>query len=200
MCPLLLQIMVPQMSKSFLWKVLLNMCSVYHRPLYQARLMLRYSKLSCLIILTLPTRIWFKRVLLSCVLILLVVPFSWNYCLVLYQISYGLWSVGILVVGLLCYPRMLRTQAVHFSFPVLWHPTIMCPLFICLSQWLPWPYVGCSVGTCVSFANIFWPSWIWSCLFYWVLSLSNMQMLVHMWIGFVLCTLLFVPERTTWRP
>ena len=107
---------------------------------------------------------WLKRVLFSCFLLLIVIPFSWNSRLVWYQISYGIWSVGILVVGLLCYPRILWTQVVHFSFPVVWHSTIMCPHFLCLSQMLPWPYVGCAVRTCASFVNIFWPSWVWSCL------------------------------------
>ena len=41
MCLLLLQILVLQMSKYFICKVLLDMHYVYHRPVYQARLMLR---------------------------------------------------------------------------------------------------------------------------------------------------------------
>ena len=160
MCPLFLQILVPQMSKYFLCKVLLDVRSVYHRPVYQSRSILWLSKLSWLSLLTSPKIIWLKRVMLLCVLLLLVVPFSWNYRLIWYQISYGTWSVDILVVGLLCYPHMLRMKVVNFSFPVVWHPTIMCPHFFCLSQWLPWPYVGCVVRTCASFANIICPSWI----------------------------------------
>ena len=97
---------------------------------------------------------WLNRVLLSCVLLLLFLPFSWNSCLVWYQISYDIWYVGILVVGFICYPLMLRTQIVHFSFPVVWHPTIMCHHFLCLYQCLPWLYVVCAVCTCAFFSRI----------------------------------------------
>ena len=194
MCPLLLQILVPQMSKSFLCKVLLDIRSLFDRPVYQVCSMLQYSKLSWLSLLTLLTRMWLKRLMLSCVLLLLAVPFSWSSCLVLYQIPYVIWSVGIPVVGIICYPLILWTQVMHFSFPLVWHLTIMCLHFLCLSKWFLWPFVEWAGHTCAYFANIFWMSWLFYCLFSWLLSLSTMQMLVNLWFGWVLCTLL-VPRE-----
>ena len=126
---------------------------------------------------------WLKMVMLLCALLLLVVPFTWNSRLVWYQIPYGIWFVDILAVVLLFYPHMLWTQVTHFSIPVVWHPTITCPHFLCLSQWCPWLYVGCAFRNCASFPHICCPSWIWSCIFSWVIYLSTMKILVHLRFG-----------------